>query len=160
MSDDEYSEPDGYDFSADEDSGADDYMAEIGAYERTGGGMLGTAAPDIGGGIAGSLRGIRDAKESFEIQVDATARSIGAIGVVGMGQEDINYILSKSEMLDNISYKNPACFVLGYLVSNAGNGITQERFALVRDRILPHVRDDIDTVAVLRYGRLWTDQLS
>ena len=144
------------DFGADYDEGGQ-FMAEIGATDRTHGGMLGAA------GGAPQIAQARDSTESFQIQVDAICRNLSeSYREIQIDGADITALIEKSNYLVDIEYKNAYCYVLGWWWTRGGSDLSKERFQFLTDyviRLAGDEREEVDPPAILRYGRLWQKQI-
>jgi hypothetical protein len=102
----------------------------------------------------------KTAEELFPDIVSAIAASIvdERYNVLGPKEADEN-ILKNIDNVKNTQYLNPTAFVLGYIASNGGRGITKDRFNLVTKEILQNSSVITDTSVqpedVLRYARYW-----
>ncbi len=144
------------DFGVDYDEGGQ-YMAEMGAGDRTHGGILGAA------GGAPQVAQARDSTEAFQVQVDAICRNLADnYREIHIDNSDIQTLVEKSNYLVDIEYKNAYCYVLGWWWTSAGRDLSKERFKYLVDfvvRLASDEREEVDPPAILRYGRLWEKQL-
>lgn len=124
------------------------YQSEFKAFERASAGKLGTK----------SIRDIHDPKERFQAQIDAISRSLADItdSTDSISEQDILDMGDMTSRVNKIEYKNPTCYVLGYIASTKGTKITQKSVDHVFDKILPYIKDkSVKQEDVLRYARLW-----
>ncbi len=147
----------GDDFGAEYDDGGQ-YEAEMGAGDRTHGGMLGAS------GGAPQVAQARDSTESFQIQVDAICRNLSSnySEKIHIDESEIGSLIEKTNYLMDIEYKNPYCYVLGWWWTSGGRELSKERFQFLVDyviRMAQDEREEADPAAILRYGRLWEKQI-
>ena len=130
------------------------YGQEFNVYERTGpGGInLGLVGPD------GKIdRSIQEPLERFQIYVDAISRGLmnEELGIIA--EQDIQIMLEKAKKLNNVNFKNPSAYILGYISSKGGKQLTKIQFNYVKNTILSKIIDtSINPEDILRYSRLWT----
>ena len=129
------------------------FMAEMGAGDRSHGGLLGAA------GGAPQIAQARDSTESFQVQVDAICRYLASEHGLSLGQDAIDTLVEKSSYLVDIEYKNPLCYVLGCYWTSGGRDMSKERFTHFIENVVRLLDEDPGAAAVLRYGRLWEKQL-
>ena len=153
MNDEEFGDDD---FEGEFDEGGQ-YMSEMGAGDRSHGGMLGAS------GGAPEIAQARDSTESFQIQVDAICRNLNSnYHEIRIDNADIQTLVEKSSYLVDIEYKNAYCYVLGWWWTMSGRDLSKERFQFLVDyviRLAGDEREEVDAPAVLRYGRLWEKQI-
>lgn len=116
-----------------------EYMDERDAYERVG---------------EMEILDIQDPIERFKSQVDATCRNLNNWQGIKIQESDIITMINMVSNLPKAEYKNAACYVLGYLATNGGDKIEQERVKYVFKTVLPHV-EKVAKPDVIRYARLW-----
>lgn len=127
------------------------FRDEVGAYLRAGGG--------INIGLEKADQKIITPIEKFKINVDGIARKIKEYGYIN--EKDIETLLEVADKLEYINYKNPTLYVIGYITSEGGKKIKKEVFNDVNKKIVPLFNDQsIQPPDVIRYGRLWTEQLT
>ena len=138
---------------SDEDSGDEEYAPEINAFER-----VGLPGNDFIGGKAMTRaeKMALEPLEKFRIAVDAVSRQIGAWEGTTIHQDNITEMLEAAAALQMVEHKNPTAYVLGYLASEGGKGITDERLSTVLKVILPRAESgSVEPPDVIRYARLW-----
>lgn len=67
--------------------------------------------------------------------------------------KDFDILIEKIDYLENISYKNPLAYILGYYTIDK-NSINKKRFENVCEIVLKTL-DYIKPPDVIRYGRMW-----
>ena len=142
-----------WDSMSDVDS-EDDFVAEMGAFERVG----------IGGGLLGGKlskieKALQDPLERFQSQTDAISRSINGLETkVKIHQHEIDQMISYAEKLEYIQYKNVTAYILGYMVLSRKE-IDKQKFQTVT-KILGKIDDDsVKPPDVIRYARMWIDNI-
>lgn len=132
----------------------DDFVAEMGAFERVGagGGML-------GGKLSKLEKALQEPLERFQSQVDAISRSINALeSKVKIHQHEIDQLISYAEKLEYIQYKNVTAYILGYMVVTK-KVIDKHKFQTVT-KILGKIDDDsVKPPDVIRYARMWINSI-
>lgn len=127
------------------------YVAEYGANQRTGMGM------------STSLRGAKNPYEKFKIILDAVLDK--TCGILQLSREDRTTIFEFSARAPTIIFKNAACFVLGYIGSSGGKGLTEasikKAFAGI-DKVqrATGAFDGIEYPDVIRYSVYWVNNIS
>lgn len=134
------------------------FEAEIGAFERTGmGGRLGTG---VIGGLMGDIqkkmsRELSSPEDRFKIYVDAISRKLEGDGTVHISNQDIDAMLDKVSEIENVRYKNPTAYILGFLASRGGRNM--DNVTNVIKNVLPLIGDvGVEAPDVVRYARYWT----
>ena len=97
-----------------------------------------------------------DPLDRFRFYLDGICRSLKSYQV-SITEQDIEKMLVYSAELENIGYKNPTCYVLGYLVTDGGKKIDKSRFDQVIKTVLPHSehQESVLPADIIRYSRLW-----
>ena len=137
------------------------YEAEVAAYERAGpGGRLNLTL--IQGGTMAelqkkTLKEVSTPEERFQILVDAISRKFTVDDIFTISQNDIDNMLDAIQKTPGIKYKNPICFILGYIVSQGGRSLEVKNVKNVLKHIdVPQISESgIHPADVVRYGRLW-----
>lgn len=143
-----YSQEDQY--SAEEDFLDDgpELKAERDVRERAGGGFNLISSKEL-----------KDAtpEERFNVYVEAISRSLNSDGIFTIEQKDINTMLERSSMIQNIKYRNPTAFILGYLASKGGVSIDKKRINNIFENMkIPEITEQgITKPDVIRYARYW-----
>lgn len=139
--------------SMSEDEEKDMYAAEVSAFER--------AAP--GGKLAELITITTDEKkltprERFYKNVDAISRRINSENVVRVSQHDIDTMLETATNVEDIQYRNPVGYVLGYLASGGGREMNRKKIMEIINDLLPKLDGDggVEPPDVIRYARYWT----
>jgi hypothetical protein len=129
----------------------DVYVPEYGAYQRTGMGM------------STSLRGAKNPYEKFKIILDAVLEKTSS--ALQLSREDRTTIFEFSARAPNNIFKNAACFVLGYIGSGGGRGLSdaslKKAFAGI-DKVQQTTGafDGIEQADVIRYSVYWINNIS
>lgn len=137
-------------YSAEEDFLDDgpELKAERDVRERAGGGMNLVSSKEL-----------KDAtpEERFNVYVEAISRSLNSDGIFTIEQKDINTMLERSSFIQNIRYRNPTAFILGYLASKGGVAIDKRRVANIFENMkIPEITEQgITKPDVIRYARYW-----
>ena len=154
-------DPDSYkgEWSDDEwkqDLGGVDIQSEFKDRERAGG-TIGCWLT----GIDGRPLKTQDPRGRFCLKVDAICRNISS-NCTSMGmsisEDEIQFLLNKSQNLNRIQFLNPTAFVLGYLATNGGKKkITKTSLNNVFTCYIDIVANDnsIKKPDIIRYARLW-----
>ena len=129
-----------------------EYKTSIHAWERTGGGnILGDQ----------NLREVTDPTERFKIRVNAMSKSLNDEELFVIGEPDIRTMLEKADQLQNVKYKNPMGYILGYLSTLGGKNfntkIIKSIFKKLNDQKFKN--SGIMKPDVIRYARLWLQEL-
>jgi hypothetical protein len=149
MDDDDY----GYDFEGGDDDFEQDYeyeeeqefKEERGAFERAGAAYL----------IGVGLKYVTNPIEKFKIIVDAVYNKIKSIA--GIGEGDLKVMMDKVSNINQVQYKNPPAYVLGYIASKGGREITKERLNLA-ESLIPEMSTKEDVITppdIIRYAVFW-----
>lgn len=130
--------PEGYEYA---EEGEEIEMAEIKAYERVGTSTLSSY----------SLRGARHPKEKYRILLTAALEKVGR----HLTPEDKAAILQSVGSRDDIIYKNPYTYILGYIGSRGGKGITSESMKKAFSDM--DVAPGIEEPDIVRYSIFWVN---
>ena len=117
-------------------------MAEVNAYERAGGSLISSY----------SLKSARNPKEKFSIILSATLQKMASRDIT---ENDKSTILHSIANRDDIIYKNPAAYILGYIGSRAGRGITKESMERAFNNIGTAI--GVEEPDVVRYSVFWVN---
>lgn len=147
----------------------DDYVTELdenkfeassSAYERVGAGgyVVGT---QIESSAVGDIqerveREFASPKDRFIFQADGFSRRINDENIFNISEQDRVVMFEKLSLVNDIQYKNPIAYVLGYLASLGKRKLDPK---VVKDVIskLPQIQEDgIYPPDVVRYARLWS----
>ena len=128
--------PEDYEYA---DEGDNIEMAEINAYERVGTSTLSSY----------TLKGARNPKEKYRILLTAAIEKVGR----HLSQEDKASILSSVGSRDDIIYRNPYTYILGYIGSRGGKGITGDSMKKAFSEM--DVVPGIEQPDIVRYSIFW-----
>ena len=128
--------PEDYEYA---DEGENIEMSEINAYERVGTSTLSSY----------TLKGARNPKEKYRILLTAAIDKVGR----HLSQEDKASILSSVGSRDDIIYRNPYTYILGYIGSRGGKGITGESMKKAFSEM--DVVPGIEQPDIVRYSIFW-----
>jgi hypothetical protein len=150
------------DFDVDNGEEGNKYKPEVDFYNRIGLPGLGNLIQDVaftgkfGDDQSRINKVVQNPKDRFSIYIDAISRSLRNIDNVTISEANIITMIEKVYLVDNIEYKNPTSYVLGFLASGGGNNLNTKNFNNTVKNILPHVTDHtIKQTDVLRYARYW-----
>lgn len=129
-----------------------EFKEEIGAFERAGGGKLAELLsvanrPD-------SKRQAYTPEDRILIGIDAFAREVKDRGL--LTEQDINYLLDKTQQIPGLRYKNPSAYVLGYIGSGGGAKMNKENISRAFNLLSSLRIDGVVEPDVVRYARFWT----
>ena len=122
------------------DEGEDIIMAEINAYERAGGGIS-----------SYTLKSVKNPIEKYKFILGSIFERSG----IKLNMHEKNDILQSVSSRDNTIYKNPYAYILGYIGSRAGKGITTESMKQAFDNI--GSAEGIEEPDVIRYSVYWVN---
>jgi hypothetical protein len=122
------------------EEGEDIIMAEINAYERAGGGIT-----------SYTLKSVKNPKEKYKFILVSLFEKMG----LNITTHDKNEILQSVASRDDIIYKNPYGYILGYIGSRGGRGITRESIKQAFDSI--GSTEGIEEPDVVRYSVFWVN---
>jgi len=135
------------------------------------------ALKDIAEELEKRSRGL-DPKQHFKVIVDGISRKFMSDGVpikykIGkidydLNEETIKKINEGVELVENIEYKNPVAFILGYFASNGGKKIEKQNIEYIME-FVTDVKDkkgevkksadikigNVKPPDVIRYANLW-----
>jgi hypothetical protein len=125
---------------------------EQNVFDRVGGfcqmnalGELGTTEADVD---------IKDPTQRFFQFTQTVAIEMSDQGVINIKRRDIQHILNHIENVDNVKFKNPTAFVLGYWVTMRNGCIDEERLRKLIPS-LPSLKYPVRDYDVIRYCNLW-----
>jgi hypothetical protein len=146
MDEDYYEDEGGFDFEEEFEYEEQEFKEEKGAFERAGGG-----AHLIGIG----LKYVTNPIEKFKIIVNAVFNE--SKFSAGMGEGDLKVMMDKVPSINKVQFKNPPCYVLGYIASRGGREITKERLDLAESLIsdMSTKEDVITPPDIIRYAVFW-----
>lgn len=152
----------GDDYFGEEEESFPEYKAEMGAFERTTMGRLGTkiSAKDLKGKDVGELYKILnkssyDPRDRLALLVEAISLSLNDRGILSINndliQDMIGYInlTKKPEDLNSVGY------VLGYMATNGGRNMVKTQVKTVIDASKKILEGGITPPDVVRYARYW-----
>ena len=132
----------------------DGMRSEVRAFERAGGG--GRLAELLSVSLEQYDEGRGSPEDRFLVNVDAFGRRLE------LTKNDIDNLLTKSQSVDDLKYKNYVAYVLGYVATRGGTktdkGSMEEAFRRLEELGV----DDRMGVArpdVVRYARYWNSRL-
>ena len=128
--------PEDYDYA---EEGEDIKLSEINSFERT---SISTLS-------AHSLKNVRNPKEKYKIILVDALSKISA----HLTNDDKTTIIQSIGNRDDIIYKNPYLYILGYIGSNKGKGITAESMKKAFRDI--GTAPGIEEPDVVRYSIFW-----
>lgn len=140
----DYDDYDDNGWMSDEDT---EFRPDIGAFERTGGGLLGTKGEK-------EKKHLQDPIEKFSVAVDAISRLLNDVSGITIEQKDIDKMVESAYLLKNIEFKNPSAYVLGYLASKGGRNIEKSTVDNVFKKALSHTKGVLEP-DVIKYAKLW-----
>jgi hypothetical protein len=117
-------------------------MAEVNAYERAGGSLISSY----------SLKSARNPKEKFSIILSATLQKMASRDIT---ENDKSTILHSVANREDIIYKNPAAYILGYIGSRGGRGITKGSMDTAFNNIGSTI--GVEEPDVVRYSVFWVN---
>lgn len=122
------------------EEGEDVMMAEINAYERAGGGIT-----------SYTLKSVKNPKEKYKFILTSLFEKMG----LNMTMHDKNMILQSVMARDDIIYKNPYGYILGYIGSRGGKGITKDSMNQAFNSI--GSSEGIEEPDIIRYSVFWVN---
>jgi hypothetical protein len=130
----------------------DEYVAERGAYDRTGNmGVLDAILDN-----AEEFGGVRTQEDTFKKAVNAMCMDLTKQGIVELSKADADNILRSTDRITDYKFKNPLGYILGYVATHGGANFDRTRILkLFKD--LPRIDTSGGTTPpdVLRYARFW-----
>ena len=124
------------------EEGEDVMMAEINAYERAGGGIT-----------SYTLKSVKNPKEKYKFILSSLFEKMG----LNLSMHDKNAILQSVAARDDIIYKNPYGYILGYIGSRGGTGITKDSMTQAFNGI--GSAEGIEEPDVIRYSVFWVNNM-
>lgn len=98
-----------------------------------------------------------DPDKRFRVFVNAVANQLKGEGILNLYYSEIDEINRGASEILNAGYKNPTTFILGYSVLE-GPTINKRKLEKVV-RSLPDIQVNVKVTDIIRYARLWVDQL-
>lgn len=145
------------DFDEWEDSDGDimseqEYMAEVTAHERVGGGIFQK--------LSKTEKIVMNPLEKFRYNLKNTVLNLNKNYYRKLFDESISlYMEEMATNLENIERKNVLAYILGFYTIDKKR-INRLRFNEVVNKILPIMdNDDVTAPDIIRYGRLWESLL-
>jgi hypothetical protein len=87
-------------------------------------------------------RALLDPLARFRLYVDAISRSLNDTDTI-ITDTSIQYIIEHAQFLENVKYKNPTAYILGYIATNGGKqALTNEMFDYITKTVLPRVSNN------------------
>ena len=117
-------------------------LAEVNAYERAGGSLISSY----------SLKSARNPKEKFAIILSATLQKMQSGYIT---ENDKSTILHSIANRDDIIYKNPTAYILGYIGSRGGQGITKDSMSKAFNSMGSAI--GVEEPDVVRYSVFWVN---
>jgi hypothetical protein len=99
-----------------------------------------------------NLKSARNPKEKFSIILSATLQKMASRDIT---ENDKSAILESVGNRDDIIYKNPAAYILGYIGSRGGRGITKDSMERAFNNIGSAV--GVEEPDVVRYSVFWVN---
>lgn len=137
-------------------------MMEAKAFERVGpSGKLAEFLSSTGVDLGDGRRENIPLEDRFMITLDAVSRGLAEDNTANISEADINIMLEKASSIENLKYKNPTAFILGYLASEGGRSLKKQVVHNVITKVLPKVAGNggITPPDVIRYARYWKEYL-
>ena len=151
-------------YDDDDDGDRDNYGDEIPEHtykdqQRTDSGIIPCWVTDS----SGQPLKTQDSLGRFCLAVDAISRKINEKNVVNLGNPQIQILLTKSQELRLVEYKNPTAFVLGYISTSGGNhGITKKSLELAWKCYKSYTdtkkTKSVQKPDIIRYARMWENK--
>lgn len=106
--------------------------------------------------------------DKFRNSVNSVARNLVNMGLT-LSNEDVVRMLSKASEIENVGFKNPTAYVLGYWVVQNGT-ISKEKVEHIINRFIFRkvndtneefllIQSSVSGIDVVRYARYWTMHL-
>jgi hypothetical protein len=122
------------------------YMDEINVFQRTGVGSMATT----------SLKNVANPIEAFRLRLSGVFNKVKHAS--RLTESDLAVMLEPIAIIENIKFKNPAGFLVGYIASEKGYQITERGFRAASELLdlINDVKSEIITPAdIIRYGVFW-----
>lgn len=142
----------------DEDAEVDDFIPEMGAFDRV-------AFTGLTGNVPKTRleKAAQEPLEKFQQSVEAISRDINSYNTIII-KDDIEKMIETASYLEHVEHKNPSAYILGFLATQGGK-VTEndpdDKAKKLYDEIIKTVLPRIDPDAsvfpedVIRYSRLW-----
>lgn len=122
------------------------YMDEINAFERAGVGSMANT----------SLKNVSNPIEAFRLRLSGVFNKVKRQSMLTEG--DLAVMLEPIAIIENIKFKNPAGYLVGYIASEKGTRITEKGFKAAFD--LLDIINDVKTMIlsppdIIRYAVFW-----
>ena len=122
------------------------YMAEVNVFERVGVGSVATT----------SIKNLANPIEAFRLRLSGIFNKVKQSSK--LSESDLVVMLEPISIIENIKFKSPAGYLLGYIASERGYQSSEKGFKLALD-LLPFINDgksDIITPPdIIRYMVFW-----
>jgi hypothetical protein len=116
-----------------------------GCYQMNALGELGTTEADVD---------IKDPTQRFIQFTQTVALEMSGQGVINIKRHEIQHILNHIENIENVKFKNPTAFVLGYWVTMRNGCIDEDRLKKLIPS-LTSLKYPVRSYDVIRYCNLW-----
>lgn len=141
----------------DENDDNQEYGAEKGSYDRVSyEDDCGSSNIQIDGKLNDIYKYVKDissVEDRFKNLVGAIAYKLDQDNIFKISQEMRNNMCRQVSSFTNTKYLNPLAYILGYIASNKGTGISKDNFNKVISK-LPEIGDNsVKPEDVLRYAR-------
>ena len=103
-------------------------------------------------------KALLDPLSRFRLYVNAIARNLNDKETI-ITESSIRYIIEQAQFIDNIKYKNPAAYVLGYIILQDNmTDINMNMFKYTVENIIDNASIHFVTQPdIIRYARFWMD---
>lgn len=137
------------------------FMNEINVFERVGYGNITRMLDEnliIGEKLTDVEKRMRkmfqDPEEKFAVYVNAAARNLNYNDYLKISEKDIENMLEKIKYIDNVKYKNPNAYVLGFMAIKGGEGGIKQSNLARSFEAMQHTKGSVRKPDVIRYARM------